>query len=314
MADVMRDTFARTMHEVGLVDPDLLVLVGDISHFALQPFAQACPGRFYNVGILEPTIVSMSAGLASLGLHTVTHTIAPFLIERSLEQIKLDFCYQGIGGTLITVGSAFDYATLGCSHHCYDDISLLRGLPNTEIVYPASPIEFTKLFADTYRNGQLTYFRLPKETHGVDFAEADIVLGKGLLVRPGGDVTLAACGPQLRTALAAADRLAARGIAAEVLYFPTLKPFDSELLAASVARTRRLVCIEEHVEFGGLGDVALRAARHVAGLKSDFLFIPDAFQRGYGTYEEHCRALGFTPENLAARAAALCTDIAGEAL
>lgn len=313
MADIMRDTFADTMREVGVNDPKLVVLVGDISHFALQPFAQACPGRFYNVGILEPTIVSMSAGLASLGLHTVSHTIAPFLIERSFEQIKLDFCYQGIGGNLITVGSAFDYATLGCSHHCYDDIALLRGLPNTEIVYPASAIEFTKLFAETYRNDRLTYFRLPKETHGVDFAADDIVFGKGLVVRSGSDVTLAACGPQLRTAVAAADLLAARGIAAEVLYFPTLKPFDDDLLRASVTRTKRLVCIEEHVEFGGLGDVALRAARHVPGLQSDFLFIPDAFQRGYGTYDDHCRALGFTPENLASRAAALCGDPSKEA-
>lgn len=308
MADIMRDTFASTMHTVGLDDPKLVVLVGDISHFALQPFAEACPGRYYNVGILEPTIVSMSAGLASLGLHAVAHTIAPFLIERSFEQIKLDFCYQGIGGTLITVGSAFDYATLGCSHHCYDDIALLRGLPNTEIVYPASAVEFTKLFAETYRNDRLTYFRLPKETHGVAFSADQIVFGKGVLVRSGSAVTLAACGPQLRTALAAADILAASGIAAEVLYFPTLKPFDAELLCASVSRTGRLVCIEEHVEFGGLGDVALRAARQVPALKSDFLFIPDAFQRGYGTYEEHCRALGFTAENLASRAAALCGD------
>lgn len=312
MADIMRDTFARLMHDTGVADPSLVVLVGDISHFALQPFAAACPGRFYNVGILEPTIVSMSAGLASLGLRTVAHTIAPFLIERSLEQIKLDFCYQALGGTLITVGSAFDYATLGCSHHCYDDIALLRGLPNTEIVYPASPLELTKLFADTYTNGRLTYFRLPRETHGVAFDAADIALGKGLRVRAGKDITLAACGPQLRTALAAAGLLSGRGIDAEVLYFPTLKPFDSALLNESVLRTRRLICIEEHVEFGGLGDVALRAARHVAGLHSDFLFIPDAFQRGYGTYEDHCQALGLTPQHLADRASALCRSMNGE--
>jgi transketolase len=68
------------MLEVGLADPRLVVLVGDISHFALQPFAKACPGRFYNVGILEPTIVNMAAGLAITGLLPVVHTIAPFLI------------------------------------------------------------------------------------------------------------------------------------------------------------------------------------------------------------------------------------------
>ena len=102
---------------VGANDPNLVVLVGDINHGILQPFAAACPGRFYNVGILEPTIMSMAAGLARIGLLPVVHTIAPFLIERSFEQIKHDFCYHGLHGNLITVGSAFDYAVLGCTHH-----------------------------------------------------------------------------------------------------------------------------------------------------------------------------------------------------
>ena len=90
----MRSTFADTVLEVGRIDPKLVVLVGDISHFALQPFAEICPDRFYNVGICEPTIVSMAAGLSHTGYHPVVHTIAPFMIERSFEQIKLDFCYQ----------------------------------------------------------------------------------------------------------------------------------------------------------------------------------------------------------------------------
>ena len=84
----LRQQFADTMLDVGTADPDLVVLIGDITHFMLQPFAQACPGRFFNVGICEPTIVSMGAGLAKAGLYPVMHTIAPFLIERSFEQIN----------------------------------------------------------------------------------------------------------------------------------------------------------------------------------------------------------------------------------
>ena len=109
----MRNTFADTMLEVGRFDPKLVVLVGDISHFALQPFAESCPGRFYNVGICEPTIVSMAAGLSHTGYHPVVHTIAPFLIERSFEQIKLDVDQQKANVKL--VGFA-DYPTLGPTH------------------------------------------------------------------------------------------------------------------------------------------------------------------------------------------------------
>ena len=154
----MRQQFADTMLEVGQADPKLSVLIGDISHFILQPFAKACPGRFYNVGICEPTIISMAAGLSKTGLHPVVHTIAPFIIERSFEQIKLDFCYQGLSGNIVTVGSAFDYANLGCTHHCYDDFALIKSLPRTQIIYPASCAEFDLLFRQTYRNDHLTYF------------------------------------------------------------------------------------------------------------------------------------------------------------
>lgn len=99
----IRQQFADTMLEVGQNDPNLVVLLGDISHFILQPFAKACPGRYYNVGICEPTIVSMAAGLAKVGFYPVVHTIAPFIVERSFEQIKLDFCYQQLDGNLVTV-------------------------------------------------------------------------------------------------------------------------------------------------------------------------------------------------------------------
>lgn len=293
------------MLETGRADPKLVVLVGDISHYALQPFAKACQGRFYNVGILEPTIVSMAAGLAASGLFPVVHTIAPFLIERSFEQIKLDFCYQGLGGTLVSVGSAFDYSGLGCSHHCYDDLGLIKSLPNTEVFYPAMPQEFSLLFAQSYQNGKLKYFRLPGDTHGVEFGAEQIVLGKGILVRPGRDVTLLAAGPRLKTLIAAVAPLLAEGIDPEVLYYPTVKPFDEVLVRESVGRTRRLLVIEEHSKFGGLGDEALRATCNVGDTRYAFINIPDRFQRGYGHYADHLDALGMTPENVVAECRAL---------
>ena len=97
----LRQEFADTMVEVGLKDPKLVVMVGDISHGILKPYAQACPKRYYNIGICEPTIVSMAAGLNHSGLVPVVHTIAPFITERSYEQIKLGFGYQKLDLNLI---------------------------------------------------------------------------------------------------------------------------------------------------------------------------------------------------------------------
>ena len=157
----VRQQFADTMLAVGQEDLFLFVVVGDISHGIMQPFARACPGRYYNVGILEPTMMSMCAGLARSGLNPVVHTIAPFLIERSFEQIKLDFCYHKLHGNIVAVGSAFDYSNLGVTHHCYGDFAMLKTLPGVEITYPASLVEFDMLFRQAYANKSVTYYRFP---------------------------------------------------------------------------------------------------------------------------------------------------------
>ena len=171
----IRDGFAETMLEVGKKDSRLVVLVGDISHFILQPFAKECPGRYYNIGICEPTMVTIAAGLSKVGFIPVIHTIAPFLIERSFEQIKLDFGYQKLGGNFVSVGAGFDYGNLGCTHHCYDDFSLLKNVEGMKIVYPASYAEFNILFKQIYDDKSPNYFRIPENSHGAIFKNSNIL-------------------------------------------------------------------------------------------------------------------------------------------
>lgn len=294
----MRNAFADTMVEVGKSDQNLVVLVGDISHGILKPFAEECPGRYFNIGILEPTIVSMSAGLSATGLHPVAHTIAPFLIERSLEQIKLDFCYQEISGTLITVGSAFDYSGLGCTHHCYDDLGVIKALPNTQVLYPSMPNEFNILFKESYNNCYLTYFRLPGDMHDYQINNEKIKLGKGILIQEGKDITIFVIGPQLKTVLKTVETLTSKGIEPEILYYPTIKPFDRDLLRKSVEKTRKIITIEEHSRFGGINQDVLFETCNIDNVRYEFINIPDEFSRGYGSYQEHCEHNGFSVDNI----------------
>lgn len=303
----LRSTFADTMLKVGISDPALVVLVGDISHFILQPFAEACPGRYYNVGICEQTIVSMASGLAQTGLKPVVHTISPFIIERSFEQIKLDFCYQELGGNLITVGSAFDYASLGCSHYCYDDFALIKSLPNSQIVYPAMPNEFETLFKTTYSNNKLTYFRLPGKRHDVIIEDENIVFGKANLIKKGKNITIITTGPHLKTAMDSVSKITKMGIEPEIIYIHTVKPFDYALVAESVQKTGKYLVIEEHSQFGGVGDEVMRATKDIENVKSAFLSIPDYFVHGYGDYKDHCEHIGLTPENLINNIEKLCS-------
>lgn len=294
----MRQQFTDTMLKVGQEDPNLVMLVGDISHFILQPFAKACPGRYYNIGICEPTIVTMAAGLAKMGFYPVVHTIAPFIIERSFEHIKLDFCYQQLGGNLVTVGSAFDYSGLGCTHHCYNDFALLKTLPGAQITYPACPVEFDALFRQAYRNGELTLFRVPAQQHDEDFTAKDIQFGRGIKVADGSNLTIIVTGPQLGNALAARDALSEMGWDTEILYLHTIRPLDTGLIRASLSKTQRVLVVEEHTRSGGLGDEVLRETRDIPNVKYAFLSIPDIFVTEYGSYQKHCDSLGLNREGV----------------
>jgi len=292
----LRQEFADTMIEIGLEDTRLVVMVGDISHGILKGFAQNCSGRYFNIGICEPTIVNMAAGIRKTGLIPVVHTIAPFIVERAYEQIKLDFGYQRLSGNFITVGGAFDYAQLGCSHHCYADISLMCHIENSQVMMPGSAEEFRTLFRQAYSEEKINYFKLTENPHGIELKN-EIVVGRGVKIIEGGDITLVAAGPQLRNAIFAAEKLKKDGWSAEVLYYHTLKPFDGELLVDSVEKTRNMITIEELSSHDGLFNLCLRYLNGKVDFNSSQIAI-DGFVHGYGTYQELCEKVGLTPDNI----------------
>jgi len=293
----IRQQFADTMLEVGKQDPNLVVLIGDISHFVLQPFAEACPGRFYNIGICEPTIISMAAGLAKTGFHPVVHTIAPFLLERSFEQIKLDFCYQKLSGNIVTVGSSFDYSNLGVTHHCYDDFSLIKSLQNTQIIFPATSIEFEILFKQAYKNKFLTIYRLPEHQHQQNIDSSEIEIGKAVKIVEGNDITIVVTGPQLKNAIEARKSLSNLDWDADIIYVHTIKPFDIETVRTSVEKTGRVLVIEEHNSIGGMNEDVLRAVYNINDLQFHSLGI-GPFIHDYGTYDDLCQKLGLSAEGI----------------
>ena len=121
----MRRRFGKIINELAKKDKKIVLLVGDIGYGIFDDFRKENPNRFFNLGICEQSLIGAASGMALEGLKPWVYTITPFLIERSYEQIKLDFGYQKLPINLISVGGSFDYSKLGCSHHCYNDISIL---------------------------------------------------------------------------------------------------------------------------------------------------------------------------------------------
>ena len=190
----MRKQFRDTLSKLN--NDDIVLILGDVSVYLFNQYAEQNSDKVYNLAIGENSLVSVSAGLSSQGLIPFVHTINPFLSDRSYEQIKLDMCYNQYGGNIVTCGATFDYAFDGVSHHCYSDIANLRLLPNIEVLQPGSDKEVDVLIRSQYDNGKTTYYRLSDFPHNIDM---DVEFGKGVdLINKYSNTTVMTSGPILQ--------------------------------------------------------------------------------------------------------------------
>ncbi|OPY00653.1 MAG: putative 33.6 kDa protein in fasciation locus precursor [Syntrophorhabdus sp. PtaB.Bin184] len=286
----MRQQFRDTALRLAGMDDKLILLFGDISVYLFNDFSRQYPGRLLNIGICENTLISMAAGMSAAGFHPVVHTIAPFVTERSYEQVKLDLCYNRFGCTIVTCGSSFDYAWDGATHHCYTDLALMRMLPGMEVMQPGSKREFDILFSACYRNGNPTYIRIAADEHGLDLP---VEFGRGVVVKetPGATVTVITAGPILKNVHTACSDLPVN-----VLYFPTIKPIDRDLLMR-FADTKILVV---HDAFG-----LFEAVNASCPAAAEYHGLPDDFCCHYGTLTDIRGLLGLDAAGIRQRAGAM---------
>jgi len=278
----MRRQFKNTVMDLALQDERIVMILGDVSVYLFNDFQEKYPDRFYNMGISENTLVSVGAGLAAMGFFPFVHTIAPFITERSYEQIKLDMCYNRFGGNIVSCGASFDYAWDGATHHAYTDLAILRLLPGMEVMQPGSTRELDVLLRSRYRSGSPTYFRLSDHPHQVDMP---VEFGRGVALRDAGSaVTVMTAGPLLENVLEAC-----RDLSVNLVYFHTLKPIDTEL----VRRFRDTRIVVVHDAFG-----LKEAVCEVPELHVTFHGMPDAFCASYGTLHDIRRQLGLDPAGI----------------
>jgi transketolase len=288
----MRRQFKETIGPIAAADDRLVLLLGDISVYMFQPFQQAHPDRFYNLGILENTLISTAAGLAARGFIPVVHTIAPFLTERSIEQIKLDLAYNQFAANIVTCGATFDYAWDGPTHHAYLDMAALRLIPGVEVIQPGSRKELDTLFRAHWANGRTTYFRLSDHPHNLDLS---IEPGRGIVLREGkSDLVIMTAGPLLGDVMAGCD-----GSEVTVVYFHTIKPIDHALIERY--RDHRILVVHD-------GHGLHEAINEVPGLWTAYHGLPDQFIGYYGTVHDIRRVLGLDATGIRARVASLLGD------
>jgi len=292
MPDTMRGRMAQVVSGLIETDPDTALILADIGKAQFLDLLQRFPERVVNVGIMEQTAVSVAAGFAMEGFHPIVHSIAPFVVERPFEQIKDDFCYQGLGGTLISIGASYDYGTDGMTHHGAADVPILKTLPRMQICVPGTPDEFEILLRETYSNGAPTYIRTTVQQND---SSRMVRFGKLHIEREGRDGVVVAVGPVLDRTLVAVEDLNLT-----VLYATTVAPFDEETLRDAVAKAAPdVILIEPYYEGGLVQDIA-RALRHIP-TRIEAIGVPRRVLERYGPPERIDREVGLTVDGIRAR-------------
>ena len=293
----MRRQFRDTVLDLAGADDNVVVIVGDISHYLFTAFQEKYPDRFYNMGVCEGTLVSVAAGLSAQGFHPFVHSIAPFVTERCLEQIKVDMGYNAFGGNIVSCGASFDYAWDGATHHAYGDLAILRLIPGMEVVQPGSRKELDTLLRSQYANGRPTYFRLSDNPHTIDL---DIAFGQATVLKDlGAPVTVMTGGPILANVLEAC-----RDLDVNLVYFSTIKPIDR----ATIERFRGTRIVVVHDAFG-----LHEAICEVPDLRVSYHGLASEFYVCYGTVHDVRREAGLDAASIRATVLARLADAGSRA-
>lgn len=273
-----RKSFTSTLLELAQQDKDIVAVTSDASGSAtLTDFGKELPEQFVEVGIAEQDAVGISAGLASAGKKPFIFGPACFYVARALEQVKVDMAYSQMPVTICGVSGGVAYSQLGATHHSLHDIAVLRTFPGIEVYLPCDVRQTRKLCIDLAKRPRPAYIRVgrnavPDVYENDDF---DFVPGKANTLTEGNDLTIIATGETVAHAVEAAKILHEKGINARVIDMFSLKPFDKDVVIKAAKETGKILTVEEHSMFGGLGAAVAEVTAQECPAKMRILGIPD---------------------------------------
>jgi transketolase len=293
----MRDAFCRLLVEAAR-RPEFVFLTGDLGFMALEPLRDALGPRFINAGVAEQNMVSVAAGLARSGLRPWAYSIAPFVYARPFEQVRNDVCLHRLPVVLVGNGGGYGYGVMGATHHAIEDYGALLGLPDLRAFVPAFDEDLSPLFDRLFEADRPSYVRLglsekPKDADVPPFAPWRRLLdGLGWVVL--------VCGPLVGGIWDAARYLDDAHRPALWLLGELPPAGLPEPFLADLARSGRLLVVEEHVEHGGVGQMvaaALLASGHRLERFASRSALGHVSGR-YGSQKFHRRESGLDPASI----------------
>ena len=251
----MRKVYGDTMIKLAEKNDKIVVIDCDLSlSMGTKEFYSVYPERAFNVGIQEANACCVAAGLSPLGYVPFVHTLAVFATRRICDQIFLSCSYAGRNVKIIGGDSGICATMNGGTHMAFEDIGVLRSIPDITIVEPTDNAMMAKLLPIIAGTYGVFYVRYPRRmTVPVYDDNEEFTIGKAKLLKDGSDITIIASGLTVSESLNAAKMLEADGISARVVDMFTIKPIDREIIIDSALKTGAILTVENHNVIGGLG-------------------------------------------------------------
>jgi transketolase len=311
----MRSTFVKTLVELARERENIFLLTADLGFKLFDEFRSEFSDRFVNVGVAEQNMVGIGAGLSLSGKNVYCYSMIPFLILRTLEFIRVDLCYQNLNVKLIGVGGGLTYGLEGMTHHAIEDIAIARALPNLSVAAPGDPVEARGIIRESVNYQGPLYIRLGGNNDPVIHKDGqEVSIGKGIVVKEGGDITLFCTGGTLSAAKASLEIVEKeRGLRATLISVHTIKPLDTELVSMHAKKSHAVFTVEDHSVIGGLGsavgetllDQGYQGVFHRIGL-------PDQYSPIVGRSNHLKQIYGLTAEGIAERVMSVLKEKGGE--
>ena len=287
----MRKTALQTIYSIAKTDPKVLFIGSDLGPDVMADMKETNGEQFFMEGIAEQHIIGMSAGLALEGFIPFVNTIATFITRRCYEQIAIDLCQADLQVRLIANGGGGVYAPLGPTHTAYEDIALMRILPNMTVVAPCDANEMSELIYSSKSWLHQMYIRLGKGGDKIvsNYSVNKFQIGKAVEMAIGHEAVFVSTGITAQIALDAASVLNSKGYSIGVIHFHTIKPLDESMLSKIMIEMKAVVVVEEHFTIGGLGSAILEYCSEACPeqmYKVKMIGVTHRFPEKYGSQED----------------------------
>ena len=300
-----RNAYGMALAELAPKYPELVVFDADLAGATMSKFfKEACPERFFDMGIAEANMTGVAAGMATCGFKPFINSFAMFSAGRAWEQVRNSIAYPHLNVKVIGSHGGLSVGEDGATHQCIEDFALMRVIPGMTVLCPCDGYEMklaVQALIDYDGPAYMRLGRLAVETVTDEIPGYKFEIGKGVTLRDGKDVTIIAVGMNVQMALKAAELLAAKGISARVIDMHTIKPLDEELVLKAAKETGAIVTSEEANVLGGLGAAVCEFLAGKCPVPVIRHGVEDEFGRS-GVAPKVLEAYGITAEGIAAKA------------